>query len=574
MEKLTIGATLLCGLALASCASSGGAEQNPTSKATKAQSASILEPSPVILKVQGPIQIDKPMGILEARLPCHRGASPMCDLRIYHVNVSSFVDGSPDHQALAGLGPGPHTGDIEGITGALEHIKAIGFNAILLTPIFDTKAGSPFIGSDGSSVINARLDGSGYLARDYFKIDPQFGTLESVERLIDEARSLGIKVMFDGVFGRHKGSHMASPSGALPSDDLTPEVDGGGAAGRKVDFSDPRSTAFYKEVVRFWTDTVGIDGWRLDRLDLMPRQATDEILSDIRSAANRQLLSGYVIADTGGSIDQIRTVFSAKPNSTPMSAFDIPTRSALIQVLDIDEQGIQDQPATALAGTSAMGSHDSYPDQAMLNMMIGSHQLVRFGDLIERAGKGGPASEAYWARHRLAFTFMAAWSGPITLYYGEELGAQVEGFSAKIDADCAALGRCDDYVSRNMVSIPGVNVRASAITPQAKALKDYLTSLMTLRASSPALASGSRTHIYSDKDLYVDLKSGGGAQFLLVMNVADSPRQVILSPSAVGQTSLEGAILVAGEASLSPAPTGLRLDIPALGAAILKVPSR
>ncbi|NJR20384.1 MAG: hypothetical protein HC777_02185 [Hyphomonadaceae bacterium] len=119
-----------------------------------------------------------------------------------------------------------------------------------------------------------------------------------------------------------------------------------------------------------------------------------------------------------------------------------------------------------------------------MNFILGNHDLVRFGDLIQRAGKGGPDTDQYWARHRLAFTFMAAYSGPITLYYGEELGGEVDGFAAKVTQNCAAIDQCDDHIGRNMLSIPGVNARARSATPQQAALSTYLRDLMALLRKS------------------------------------------------------------------------------------------
>jgi cyclomaltodextrinase / maltogenic alpha-amylase / neopullulanase len=581
MRGRHFGAITLCALFLVACASGPGQKTyvHPKARKTERQPVSQSPPAPapkapLTATTQGPLVIDKAIGTQEARLPCNRGGSPHCELRIYQVNVSSFVDGSPDHKALAGYGPGPHTGDLEGVIGALGHIKAMGFNAIWLTPIFDSKAGSPHIRPDGTTAINARLDGTGYFTRDYFAIDPQFGTLETAQRLVNEAHSLGIKVFFDGVFGHHKGNVTPAPSGALPVDALKPETYEGGFnryPGRIVDYSDPRSTAFYKEVARHWIDTLGIDGWRLDQAYQVPSGPLREIQAEIKSASDRQLLSGYVVGEMWGSADQIRALLG--PSDTPalMSAFDFPTRYALVQTLAGDENGSQDKPASTINEAWAMGAHQTYPDHAIMNLMLGNHDLVRFGDLIQRAGKGDPTTDSYWARHRQAFTFMAAWSGPITFYYGEEIGAEVGGFTTKVTSDCAATNQCDDHIGRNMVSIPGVNVRAGAVAAGAKDLKEYLTALMTLRAATPALSSGARTHIHSDKDLYLDLKTLGADNYVLVMNVATQARQVTLLPQALGVTSLTGSTLVAGEMGMTQTSTGLVLDIPALGAAIIRV---
>lgn len=60
----------------------------------------------------------------------------------------------------------------------MTYIKSLGMNAVWLTPIFDSDAGN------GSY---PKLDATGYFARDYFKIDPNFGTLEDARELVNTA---------------------------------------------------------------------------------------------------------------------------------------------------------------------------------------------------------------------------------------------------------------------------------------------------------------------------------------------------------------------------------------------------
>jgi cyclomaltodextrinase / maltogenic alpha-amylase / neopullulanase len=206
--------------------------------------------------------------------------------------------------------------------------------------------------------------------------------------------------------------------------------------------------------------------------------------------------------------------------------------------------------------------------------MLGNHDLVRFGDLIERAGKGGPSTFGYWARHRMAFTFMAAWSGPITLYYGEEVGAEVAGFSAKVTTDCARTNQCDDHVSRNMVSIGGLNARTNSTPQEGRALKDFLATLMTLRGATPALSSGSRTHIFSNNDVYIDLKSDGTNKYALVMNFGVNQRIATLAPQALGFTDTVTAQTLTGTVTSEVAGRDLKLTLPPLSAAILKLEGR
>ncbi|OYU77817.1 MAG: glycosidase, partial [Alphaproteobacteria bacterium PA3] len=216
-------------------------------------------------------------------------------------------------------------------------------------------------------------------------------------------------------------------------------------------------------------------------------------------------------------------------------------------------------------------AHASYPDHAILNLMLGNHDLVRFGDLVQRAGKAGPTSESYWARHRLAFTFMAAWSGPITTYYGEEVGAEVAGFSMRVGQNCGEVQKCDDHIARNMVKLPGINAKNTDVLPKALALRGYLTELLALRKVSPALYAGSRTHLYSDQHIYVDLKSLGAEKFVFVMNVSELPQTIRLAKGALSEEALGETRLMIGDIKVQGTAFGLNIDLPPLSTGIVRI---
>lgn len=151
-------------------------------------------------------------------------------LRIYQVMVEAFADGDEARGYGSGWGPSHHRGDLRGIIEALPYIADLGANAIWLTPIFD---------SDRHAESEDRLDATGYYARDYFRIDPEFGTLEDARVLVDRAHELELYVFLDGVFGHHKGDVPRSPQGRAP-------VGSSGA----VEY--PASLEFYSEVATLW----------------------------------------------------------------------------------------------------------------------------------------------------------------------------------------------------------------------------------------------------------------------------------------------------------------------------------
>ena len=88
---------------------------------------------------------------------------------IYEIYLRSFADGNGD-----GIG------DLAGVRAHLPYLVDLGVDAIWFTPWY----------------VSPLADG-GYDVADYRAIDPSFGSLEEAERLISEARDLGIRTIVD-----------------------------------------------------------------------------------------------------------------------------------------------------------------------------------------------------------------------------------------------------------------------------------------------------------------------------------------------------------------------------------------
>ncbi|MFP5392771.1 MAG: alpha-amylase family glycosyl hydrolase [Gammaproteobacteria bacterium] len=517
-------------------------------------------PTPDPVSATYDVTVQKASGSAEQRLPCNRTAlDAACNLRVYQVMVESFVDGDLAANFGAGYGSSHHRGDLAGVTASLDYIKSTGVNAIWLTPIF---LSAPKTGQD---IWADRLDATGYFATDYFKIDPRFGTLEQARTLVNEAHKRGLSVFFDGVFGHHKADVAASPSGLKPAGGNDP-----------VDYSKPETLAFYQEVADYWIRELKIDGWRLDQAYQVPVSAWASLRATVQQAsqavsyvgANGATVHplGYMVGEVWrGESDIAQQAYGS--NATPAlgSAFDFPLRYRVVQTLATEESGASGRPASNIA--SGFATYAAYPDHAMPNFMLGNHDLVRFGDLVQRAGLGNPDGADYWLRHKSAFTFMAAFSGPVTLYYGDEIGQEVPNFAAKVSGDCAAAGLCDDHVSRDSGVVDGV--AGPALSARARDLKDYVATLMRVRAANPALYNGARTHVYSDTNLYIDRKDNGENRVLLVMNVKGQAASVTLDPAVTsGATVLTD--LVTGEQVKQGTNGRIAVGVPGLSARLLK----
>lgn len=477
------------------------------------------------------IQLDNAQAI-DNRLPCNRGAKNFCDLRIYQIMVESFVNGDPHRGFSAGYGPSHHRGDLQGIINSLDYIRSLNVNAIWLTPIFDTDA-------DSDSGDQLRLDATGYFSHDFFKIDPHFGTLEQAKELVQKAHQKGLYVFFDGVFGHAKKTGVVpSPTGLMPT--LKPcGADYGDYPGLCAQY--PQSRDFFAEVATYWMRELGIDGWRVDQAYQVPVADWHFIQNKILATAKQIGVPGYVVAEiwrgtaTGLTEEIQREAYGTAKQPGLMSAFDFPVRYALVKVLatqeESDEPGASHQPASILNGAEGMGSHRLYPNFAIPNLMIGNHDTVRFGNLLARAQIAQPNDPHYWQLHRLAFAFLTAYSGPITIYYGDEIGDFIPNFSKKLTSHCLEQNACDDHVSRTDAKILGVTVQAKDLDPRSIQLKQYVATLMQLKADHPALSRGARLHLGSGQNYYVDLKILDKEKIIFIMNTGAKPQSFLFKNS-------------------------------------------
>src|SRR3954449_8320521 len=110
---------------------------------------------------------------------------------IYQIYPRSFADASGDG-----------VGDLRGIVGRLDHLSALGVEAVWLSPIFP----SP-------------MADFGYDVADYCDIDPLFGTLEAFDALTAECHARGIRVILDWVPNHTSDQHPWFQAPRLSRDD-------------------------------------------------------------------------------------------------------------------------------------------------------------------------------------------------------------------------------------------------------------------------------------------------------------------------------------------------------------------
>jgi glucan 1,6-alpha-glucosidase len=85
---------------------------------------------------------------------------------------------------------GDGIGDLPGVISKLDYLTDLGINAIWLSPVF-----------------RSPQDDNGYDVSDYRDIDPLFGTLADMDRLIAEAKKRGIRIILDMVLNHSSDEH-------------------------------------------------------------------------------------------------------------------------------------------------------------------------------------------------------------------------------------------------------------------------------------------------------------------------------------------------------------------------------
>lgn len=450
---------------------------------------------------------------------------PLADLRIYQVMVESFQNGDDTINYNVGYGPSDHKGDLQGIINAIPYIKSLGMNAIWLTPIFES--------AKENDSNPSMLDATGYYTRDYYKVDRRFGDESKLKQLVDTAHANGLYVFLDGVFGHFRSDlNNTSPKGNKVT--ITQKCLGGELTYYTppehtscADFDDKgQSLEYMKEVATYYVENFKIDGWRLDQAYQVPLKDLHEIKTAVEEISSKVTYTNakgeivhplaYLVAEIWASNPVIaKTAYGYKKDEGLDSAFDFGMRYPIVQALATEEWMKADHSGFRLAEGLAY-NENNLPRHALPNLMITNHDLLRFGDLIQRAG----LQDTYNERVILALSYLAiVHSGPITNYYGEEIGQEVPNYANRVET----MGYRDDHVARD-------NGKIKDFTPQEEHFKKLFTFLMNLRANHGSLSNSRMDLLKVNRELFSIRKSfKGDDDFFYFMNLSKKPLKITLS---------------------------------------------
>lgn len=352
---------------------------------------------------------------------------------IYQVYPRSFQDSDGD-----GLG------DLKGIATRLDHLVALGVDAVWLSPVYP----SP-------------MADFGYDVADYCGIDPRFGTLADFDALAQAIHARGLKLILDYVPNHSSDQHPwflesrasrtnpkrdwyiwrdPAPNGGPPNNWLSHF--GGGAwawdahtgqyylhsfltAQPDLNWRNPAVRAAMYDVLRFWLER-GVDGFRVDVLWLLIKD--DQFRDNPPNPAYRigqtsrdKLLSLYDSdqPETHDIVREIRAILDGFAGDRLLIGEIYLPVDRLVAYYGRDLKGAQmpynflliNAPWHAAAIAKIITDYEAaLPAGAWPNWVLSNHDQSRIGSRI------GPAQA------RVAAMLLLTLRGTPTIYYGEEIG--------------------------------------------------------------------------------------------------------------------------------------------------------
>ena len=371
---------------------------------------------------------------------------------IYQIYPRSFQDSDGDG-----------VGDLNGIVQRLDYLAGLGVDALWLCPVY-----------------RSPQDDNGYDISDYCDIDPLFGTLADMERLIREAARRGIRIIMDLVLNHSSDEHPwfleAKKSRENPYHDYYIWRDGvpgtppndmkacfGGSAWTWVpelgqyyfhqfsvkqpdlNWDNPAVRRQIYEVINFWIEK-GVGGFRLDVIDQIAKVPDEKITN------NGPMLHAYIRemnrATFGGTdLVTVGETWGATPRIARQ--YSDPAGDEFSMVFQFEHIGLDQQPGgekwdlaplrlTELKRVFSKWQTELY-GRGWNSLFWNNHDLPR---IVSRWGDDGAYREV---SAKMLATLLYGLQGTPYIYQGEELGMTNACYPLK---DCRDIETLNLYKER------------------------------------------------------------------------------------------------------------------------------
>ncbi len=355
-------------------------------------------------------------------------------------------------------------GDFNGITKDLDRLKDLGVTVLWIMPIHPI----------GKLKAKGTI-GSPYAVKDYYAINPDYGTSDDFKRLIAETHKRGMKIIidivanhtsWDSVMMKNKAFYTQDKSGNI----IPPVPDWADVA--DLNYENPELRKYMIDMLKFWIRDYDLDGFRCDVAGFVPTDFWENARSEV---------------------DKIKpnTIWLAEWESPDLltKAFDLDysweNHATLTQVL------FGQKPASEIQKVWRE-QNAKFPKNALRMRFSDNHDerraVARFGE------KGAMAAQA------LAFTL----DGVPMFYNGMEVGDTAESGSPALFEKLPIFWQ---------------------IAERRPEFPKFYKSIIELRKNSVALRRGNLTWLKnSDESRVVTFtRKSGNEEILVAINMTSSP---------------------------------------------------
>ncbi|MCA1817658.1 MAG: alpha-amylase, partial [Acidobacteria bacterium] len=164
-------------------------------------------------------------------------------------------------------------GTLAGVTARLDDLKTLGVNILWLMPIHP-------VGRERAK----GTVGSPYAVRDYYAVNPDYGTKEDLHTLVREAHRRGLKVIIDIVANHTAWDSVMMQTPAFYTHDATgriipPVPDWADVA--DLNYDNPRLRAYMLDVLKYWLREFDLDGFRCDVAGMVPTDFWEQARAEL-----------------------------------------------------------------------------------------------------------------------------------------------------------------------------------------------------------------------------------------------------------------------------------------------------
>jgi len=166
-------------------------------------------------------------------------------------------------------------GNFNGITARLPELKDLGVDILWLMPIHPI----------GEKLRKGTL-GSPYAVKDFYAVNPEFGTDDDLKRLVSEAHKLGLRVIidivanhtaWDNVMMKNPDFYKQDASGKI----VPPVPEWTDVAG--LNYENPKLRETMIAMLKHWVDPAGfnLDGFRCDVASMVPTSFWEQARAEL-----------------------------------------------------------------------------------------------------------------------------------------------------------------------------------------------------------------------------------------------------------------------------------------------------